>query len=693
MKEYLERERYNEKYNWLVISKSPYLKQHETNPVNWLEWSPEAFEKAKRENKPVFLSIGYSTCHWCHVMAHESFEDEEVAAILNEKYISIKVDREERPDIDSIYMRVCQMLTGHGGWPLSVFLTPDKKPFYAGTYFPKRSRYGRPGFIDVLTQLYDKYKENPSEITKVAEQITKALEQSARAFGAERLSLEAIEKAYRQLSNSFDAVYGGFGGAPKFPIPHMLMFLMRYYEWKRDDRALLMVEKTLNGMADGGIYDHIGYGFARYSTDAMWLVPHFEKMLYDNALLAIAYTEAYQLTKNERYREITEQIIEFVKREMTSHDGAFYSAIDADSEGVEGKYYVWTPDEVINALGAELGELYCRVYDITEEGNFEGKNVPNLIHARMDRIAKQYRLSEEELREKLEEARQRLFAERSLRVYPHVDDKILTAWNALMIAALAKAAKVYERRDYLQMAERALSFIETNLFQDGRLMVRYRDGEVKHKGIIDDYAYLVWAYIEMYEATLSLSYLQKAKACTEQMIRLFWDEEHGAFFMTANDAETLIVREKEIYDGALPSGNSVAAVQMIRLARLTGDFTLLEKAETMYKVFQRQVEAYESGHTFFLQGLLLLEAQTVEVVLFGKQGDEKREQLIQKWQHTFAPNVFLLAAEHPADFADISPFAAEYEPLAEETTVYVCENFACQQPTTDVESVAEQLLE
>jgi uncharacterized protein YyaL (SSP411 family) len=348
---------------------------------------------------------------------------------------------------------------------------------------------------------------------------------------------------------------------------------------------------------------------------------------------------------------------------------------------------------VINALGAELGELYCRVYDITEEGNFEGKNVPNLIHARMDRIAKQYRLSEEELREKLEEARQRLFAERSLRVYPHVDDKILTAWNALMIAALAKAAKVYERRDYLQMAERALSFIETNLFQDGRLMVRYRDGEVKHKGIIDDYAYLVWAYIEMYEATLSLSYLQKAKACTEQMIRLFWDEEHGAFFMTGNDAEALIVREKEIYDGALPSGNSVAAVQMIRLARLTGDFTLLEKAETMYKVFQRQVEAYESGHTFFLQGLLLLEAQTVEVVLFGKQGDEKREQLIQKWQHTFAPNVFLLAAEQPADFADIAPFAAEYEPLAEETTVYVCENFACQQPTTDVESVAEQLLE
>ncbi|OQP00146.1 hypothetical protein BSK33_14025 [Geobacillus sp. 44B] len=634
-----------------------------------------------------------STCHWCHVMAHESFEDEEVAAILNEKYISIKVDREERPDIDSIYMRVCQMLTGHGGWPLSVFLTPEGKPFYAGTYFPKRSRYGQPGFIDVLTRLYHKYRENPNEIERMAEQITEALRQSVQTAGAERLSFEAVEKAYRQLSGSFDTVYGGFGGAPKFPIPHMLMFLMRYYQWKRDERALLMVEKTLNGMANGGIYDHIGYGFARYSTDAMWLVPHFEKMLYDNALLAIAYTEAYQLTKNERYKEIAEQIIEFVKREMTSNDGAFYSAIDADSEGVEGKYYVWAPDEVINVLGTELGELYCRVYDITEEGNFEGKNVPNLIHTRMDRIARQYRMAEEELHEKLEEARKRLFAERSLRVFPHVDDKILTAWNALMIAALAKAAKVYKRRDYLQMAERALSFVETNLFQNGRLMVRYRDGEVKHKGIIDDYAFLVWAYIEMYEATLVLSYLQKAKACTEQMISLFWDEEHGAFFMTGSDAEELIVQEKEIYDGALPSGNSVAAVQLIRLARLTGDLTVLEKAETMYKVFQRQVEAYESGHTFFLQGLLLLEAPTVEVVLFGKQGDEKREQLIQKWQDAFVPNVFLLAAELPDDFAKIAPFAAEYEPLGEETTVYVCENFSCQQPTTDVESVAKQLFE
>ncbi|BDG35930.1 thioredoxin domain-containing protein [Saccharococcus caldoxylosilyticus] len=683
----------NQKPNRLIREKSPYLLQHAYNPVDWYPWGEEAFAKAKKENKPIFLSIGYSTCHWCHVMAHESFEDEEVAAILNEKYISIKVDREERPDIDSIYMRVCQMLTGHGGWPLSVFLTPEGKPFYAGTYFPKRSRYGQPGFIDVLTKLYHKYRENPNEIERMAEQITEALRQSVQTAGAERLSFEAVEKAYRQLSGSFDTVYGGFGGAPKFPIPHMLMFLMRYYQWKRDERALLMVEKTLNGMANGGIYDHIGYGFARYSTDAMWLVPHFEKMLYDNALLAIAYTEAYQLTKNERYKEIAEQIIEFVKREMTSNDGAFYSAIDADSEGVEGKYYVWAPDEVINVLGIELGELYCRVYDITEEGNFEGKNVPNLIHTRMDRIARQYRMAEEELHEKLEEARKRLFAERSLRVFPHVDDKILTAWNALMIAALAKAAKVYKRRDYLQMAERALSFVETNLFQNGRLMVRYRDGEVKHKGIIDDYAFLVWAYIEMYEATLVLSYLQKAKACTEQMISLFWDEEHGAFFMTGSDAEELIVQEKEIYDGALPSGNSVAAVQLIRLARLTGDLTVLEKAETMYKVFQRQVEAYESGHTFFLQGLLLLEAPTVEVVLFGKQGDEKREQLIQKWQDAFVPNVFLLAAELPDDFAKIAPFAAEYEPLGEETTVYVCENFSCQQPTTDVESVAKQLFE
>ncbi len=682
-----------QKVNRLIHEKSPYLQQHAHNPVDWYPWGEEAFEKEKKENKPVFLSIGYSTCHWCHVMAHESFEDEEVAKILNEKYVSIKVDREERPDIDSIYMRVCQMLTGHGGWPLSVFLTPEQKPFYAGTYFPKRSRYGRPGFIDVLTQLYEKFQANPQEITAISEQITKSLTQAVQAHGNDLLSPAALEKTYRQLANSFDGVYGGFGGAPKFPIPHMLMFLMRYYKWKGEEQALFMTEKTLNGMANGGIYDHIGYGFARYSTDAMWLVPHFEKMLYDNALLLTTYTEAYQLTKNERYKAISEQIIEFVKREMTAKEGAFYSAIDADSEGVEGKYYVWDKDEVLNVLGTELGDLFCEAYDITENGNFEGHNVPNLIHTDLASMAKKYELNEEQLKEKLETARQKLFAARSLRVYPHVDDKILTAWNALMIAGLAKAAKVYENDSYLDIAKQALTFIETHLVQDGRLMVRYREGEVKNKGFIDDYAYLLWAYIEMYEATFERSYLERASERTQEMLELFWDEANGGFYFTGKDAEQLIVREKEIYDGALPSGNSVAAVQMIRLARLTGDLQLLDKAEKMYLTFKRQVEAYESGHTFFLQGLLLFAMPAKEIVIFGKKGDEKRERLLKQLQKAFVPNYTVLVAEHPSDFSAIAPFAAEYKQIGEETTVYICENFACLQPTTDVEAALKQLLD
>jgi uncharacterized protein len=681
----------NQKPNRLINEKSPYLLQHAYNPVDWYPWGEEAFEKARKENKPIFLSIGYSTCHWCHVMAHESFEDEEVAKILNEKFVSIKVDREERPDIDSIYMRVCQMLTGHGGWPLSVFLTPDQKPFYVGTYFPKRSYYGRPGFIEVLNQIYDKFTKNQGDISQVAEKITESLRQTVQTVSRERLQASVLNHTYRQLAGSFDGIYGGFGGAPKFPTPHILMFLMRYYLWKNEANALFMVEKTLDSMAKGGIYDHIGYGFARYSTDEMWLVPHFEKMLYDNALLLMAYTEAYQLTKNERYKKISEQIITFVQREMTSKDEAFFSAIDADSEGVEGKFYVWDQDEVLNVLGTELGNLYCEVYDITEKGNFENHNVPNLIHTDLGKIAVKHQLTEEQLYEKLEIARQKLFAERSLRVYPHVDDKILTAWNALMISGLAKAAKVYENRSYREMAQRALAFIENQLIQNGRVMVRYRDGEVKNKGFIDDYAYLIWAYIDMYETTFDVSYLRKAVELTRQMIELFWDEENGGFYFIGKDGESLIVREKEIYDGAMPSGNSVAAVQMIRLARLTGDMELLQKAEKLYSTFKQHIEAYESGYTYFLQGLLLLEMPTKEIVIFGKNGEEKRDKIVRELQQSFIPHYTVLVAEKPSDVADVASFVSEYQRIGDELTVYICENFACQQPLTDVNEALKQL--
>jgi uncharacterized protein len=624
-------------------------------------------------------------------MAHESFEDEEVAKILNEKYVSIKVDREERPDIDSIYMRVCQMLTGHGGWPLSVFLTPDQKPFFAGTYFPKKSKYGRPGFIDVITQLYEKFVSDPGSISRSAEEITKALTAEISTDTEDQLQPEVLKKTFRQLANSFDSVYGGFGGAPKFPIPHMLTFLLRYYKWTKYEQALLFVEKTLEGMAKGGIYDHIGFGFARYSTDNMWLVPHFEKMLYDNALLLMAYTETYQLTKREDYKGISEQIIEFVSRELTDQTGAFYSAIDADSEGVEGKYYVWEKDEVLNVLGEELGELFCDVYDIREEGNFEGKSIPNLVYTNLEKVAAKFNMPMKELKEKLETAREQLFQVRLKRTYPHFDDKILTSWNALMIAALARAGKAFQNQSYIKKAVTALQFVEEHLIQEGRVMVRYRDGEVKNKGFIDDYAFLLWAYLELYDATLEIEWLKKAKKTAADMIDLFWDEERGGFYFTGKDGESLIVREKEVYDGAIPSGNSVAALQLLRLAHLTGDLSLIEKVTELHRTFKRQVESYPSGHTYFLQSLLAMEAKNTEIVILGNETDDKVQKLLSELQQGFYPFFTILYADNLDSFKGVADFAAQYKKLDDASTVYICKDFTCEKPTTDLEKVIEYI--
>ena len=472
--------------NRLIHSKSPYLLQHAYNPVEWYEWGEEAFQRAKQEDKPVLVSIGYSTCHWCHVMAHESFEDEDVAKILNERFVAIKVDREERPDIDSVYMKACQMMTGQGGWPLNVFVTPEQKPFYAGMYFPKESKYGRPGFKEVLVQLYDQYKENSSKIYEVSNQLIEALQQTSNVNQEESLSKDILHQTYQQLSENIDEEYGGFTDAPKFPTPHMLMFLMRYYKWTNEKQALNMVTKTLDGMADGGIYDHIGFGFARYSTDSMWLVPHFEKMLYDNALLLMAYIEAYQITKNERYKKVSQEIITFIKREMTGKKGGFYSALDADTEGEEGKYYIWDYKEIFNILGPELGKVFVDVYNITPKGNFEGENIPNLINTNLKKVATNHQFTVEKLKEQLEIARKRLFEVRLRRTYPHVDDKILTSWNALMVAAIAKAYQVFDIKDYKQLAEKGVQFLEQYLIVDGRIMVRFREGEVKNKGFIDD---------------------------------------------------------------------------------------------------------------------------------------------------------------------------------------------------------------
>ncbi|WP_181348591.1 thioredoxin domain-containing protein [Thalassobacillus sp. CUG 92003] len=682
---------FNQKSNKLITEQSPYLQQHAYNPVQWFPWGEEAFEKAEREDKPIFLSIGYSTCHWCHVMAHESFEDEETAAKLNERFVPIKVDREERPDIDSIYMTVCQMLTQHGGWPLNVFLTPDQKPFYAGTYFPKDRRYGLPSFTDVITQLYDQYKQDPEKITKASNQITEALNKQGEIDKESQLSEENLHQTFAQLANNFDESFGGFGEAPKFPSPHMMMFLFRYNHWMNSKQALHYATHTLASIADGGINDHVGNGFARYSVDEKWLVPHFEKMLYDNALLLFAYTEGYQLTGISRFQEVSEQIVSFIQREMTAEDGGFYSAIDADSEGEEGKYYVWGYDEVMAALGPERGKRFTDVYHVTPEGNFEGKNIPHLIGTDLEAWASHYKMRVPELEADLKQSKEDLLNLREQRVYPHVDDKRLNAWNTLMIASLAKAGRTMNERAYTQLAERALAFVEDRLIKDGRLMVRFREGDVKTKGFLDDYAFLTWAYVELYETTYALSYLAKAKRTMNDMIELFWDEEQGGFYFTGHDTVNLIAREKIIFDGAMPSGNSVAAVMLHKLASLTGDLALRDRANEMASTFKREVERYPAGFTMFLQSLIYEEAPKMEVVIIGRQHDAQRQRLLQALQSEFLPHVAILVAKDPQEFAGIAEFATAYTQLNNETTVYMCENFACQQPTTDIEAVIKKL--
>ena len=682
----------NKKPNRLINEKSPYLQQHAYNPVDWYPWGEEAFEKAKKENKPIFLSIGYSTCHWCHVMERESFENEEMAKLLNERFVSIKVDREERPDIDSIYMLVCQMMTGHGGWPLNVFLTPDQVPFYAGTYFPRESRYGMPGLKEVVMYLYEQYMNTPERITNVGNQIKEALQQSQKKVGYANLSNETIEKAFQYYKQSFDPVYGGFGEAPKFPMPHALLFLLKYYYFSKDKHALQMVVKTLDGLLQGGIYDHIGFGFSRYSVDEKFLVPHFEKMLYDNALLIMAYSEAYQITKEERFKTVVNEICTYVSRDLQQPEGGFYSAEDADSEGEEGKFYVWTKPEVIHILGDDLGRIFCEVYDITDEGNFEGKNIPNLIGADIEELAKKEGLTIEQLKRKLESARKSLFQYRNLRVRPFRDDKILTTWNGLMIAALAKAGRVFDNAQYLASAKKALQFIEKNLFINGRLMVRYRDGEVKNKGFIDDYAYLLWGYVELYESTLNPYYIHKGKDLLNDMFKFFWDELNGGFYFTGSDHEELLIRQKESYDGALPSGNSVAVLQMFKLARLTGDIKLEEKVHQLLQAFSQDLNEYPNGHAMMIQTVLLTIQPTKEVVIILSENDENVNSFIKHIQQNYYPNITLLAGSIK-DLKQMAPFTNDYVMINNKSTVYVCENYHCHQPTNDLNQAYQFIIE
>lgn len=579
-------------YNHLKNQTSPYLLQHADNPVHWYPWCEEAFRKAKEEEKPIFLSIGYSTCHWCHVMAHESFEDMEIASILNKNFVSIKVDKEERPDIDSIYMSVCQALTGSGGWPTSIFMTPEQKPFFAGTYFPKHSRWGNIGFQELLETIAKKWKLERNALLESANQVLDILKKEKPFKNNATSSSERIlETALLIYNQSFDKANGGFGQAPKFPAPHNLLFLMHYYEKTNHKPAMEMVNKTLLQMYRGGIFDHIGGGFSSYSTDNYFLAPHFEKMLYDNALLIMAYAKAFELSHNKLYLDIAERTANYILNEMTAPDGGFYSAQDADSEGVEGKYYLFEPSEIINVLGQEDGQKFCKDYDITEKGNFEGKSIPNLLQTN------DYLLNSHALLPKLYDYRKK-------RNHLHLDDKILTSSNGLMIAAMCHLYRVTKNNTYLNAAKHAQSFIENELSENDSLYVSWREGRHSEKGFLDDYANEIFALLSLYESTLDTNYLSRAKILCDKTVMLFSDTESSGYFLNSNENESLIMRPKETYDGAIPSGNSMMAYNLLRMSHYYENADYASHAEKQLRFMIAEAVRYPSGYAMFLSTLL-----------------------------------------------------------------------------------------
>ncbi|SEN51361.1 thioredoxin domain-containing protein [Lihuaxuella thermophila] len=685
------------KPNRLINEKSPYLLQHAYNPVDWYPWTEEAFEKAKKEDKPVFLSIGYSSCHWCHVMERESFEDDEVAAILNEHFVSVKVDREERPDVDHVYMTVCQAMTGHGGWPLTIIMTPEKKPFFAGTYIPKEDRYGRTGLIKLLHKIVGLWKSERGKADEMGNRVVEAVRGYLNPVAEGELEAGVLDHAFEQFARQFDDLFGGFGDAPKFPRPHDLLFLLRYWKQNGEEEALHMVTHTLDCMRRGGIYDHVGYGFARYSVDREWLVPHFEKMLYDNALLALAYLEGYQATRDEKYAQTAREIFKYVLRDMTSPEGGFYSAEDADSEGVEGKFYVWTPEQIVEVLGQEEGELFCACYDVTGEGNFEDHtSILNQIHVSLEEIARERKLTLEELEKRLEDAREKLFTARAKRVHPLKDDKILTSWNGLMIAALARGFRVLGETEYIEAASEAVQFINRKLRrEDGRLLVRYRDGESAYLGYLDDYAFLSWGLMELYEATFRAEYLHQAIDLTKEMLELFGDPEEGGLYFYGKDGEELFSRPKEIYDGAVPSGNSVAAYNLIRLAKLTSDERFIQEADKQLKAFAKSVASSPISHSFFLLAMQFALGPSKEIVIVGEPNDVSTKEMIRVVQRAYLPDAVIAMVPQGDDVNTMKFWIPDADEKAAGTdskaTVYLCENYACQAPITDVEELKRQL--
>ncbi|MBN2129846.1 MAG: thioredoxin domain-containing protein [Sedimentisphaerales bacterium] len=681
--------------NRLIHETSPYLLQHAHNPVDWYAWGPEAFDRARREDKPVFLSIGYSTCHWCHVMERESFEDEEVARILKEHFIAIKVDREERPDIDATYMKAVQMMTGSGGWPLSVFLTPEGKPFYGGTYFPPASAYGRPSFKQVLLALAQAWREQRRDLLASAQKLTDLIERPVADDAQEPLTPEVLTTACETLARQFDPVHGGFGAAPKFPQPSTLMLLLHYWHRIGEPRALEMVETTLQAMSRGGLHDHLGGGFHRYSTDGRWLVPHFEKMLYDQALLSRVYVQAYQITKKETYAATARDILDYVLRDMTDAQGGFYAAEDADSEGREGTFYVWKPGEIGRVLGEEKARIFRRFYGVTDEGNFEeGENV---LHAAMspEELAGEVGKTAAEVETILAEARRRLLERRNHRPRPYKDDKIITAWNGLMISSMACGGAVLAEPKYVEAASKAADFVLGSLHTEGRLRRYFRTGRAVEKAFLDDYAFMILGLMDLYEASFEPRFLGRAGDLAGRMIELFADDADGGFFTTGTDAERLLARDKPGYDGAVPGGNSIAALVLLRLGKTLMEDDFRRQGERTLRRFSGPMSESPMNLTAMLLALDYHLGPTQEIVI-AADAQDRSQALVAEVRRHFLPNATVLFRPGGPDGAAITglvPFIESLTPLQGRATAYVCEDYACRQPVTTERSLRNILAE
>ena len=678
--------------NALIHETSPYLLQHAHNPVDWHPWGEAALAKARAENKPILLSIGYSACHWCHVMEHESFEDEAIAGLMNEHFVNIKVDREERPDLDQIYMTAVQMMTGHGGWPMTMFLTPEGVPFYGGTYFPPADRFNMPGFPRVLLSVAEAYRTQPEQ---VASTVTSMLGELRRIGMAEEsrdlITTEILDSSYRRIAKNYDPTHGGFGAAPKFPPAMTLDFFLHTYHRTRSADALEMVEHTARKMAEGGMYDQLGGGFHRYSVDAKWLVPHFEKMLYDNALLSRLYLHIYQLTGDDFARRIAEETLDYVAREMTDARGGFYSSQDADSEGEEGKFFVWSREEVISLLGAADGAVFCDYYDVTDGGNFEGHNILHVTRT-LEEIAGRHAITISRAQELIDNGRRRLFEVREQRVKPGRDEKVLTAWNGLMLASFAEAAAILDRGDYLEVARANASFLLTELQRDGLLLRTWKEGAARLNGYLEDYACLVDGLISLYESTAELRWIEAAIRLTDKMIEDFWDDEAGGFFFTGKTHEKLIVRSKEWLDNATPSGNSTAAFVLLKLNALTANDDYRRRATTILRLMGDQMRRYPSAFGLALQALDFYLSSPFEIVIVGETSDDRLTRLKRVAYETYLPNrvIALLVDDFEVAPSVLPLFEGRNKP-SDAPLAYVCRSHTCEAPVRSPDDLRRQL--